>query len=132
MEERGYKIGTDVEPIFVSCDPKRDTQESVKEFVNNYHPKLKGLYGTMNQTEKIAKCFKAYFQRPPPGKGKGDDYYVDHSSITYVMDRQSEYIGHISTLDDAETMAQRISDMIRETGGPSYSSGGFFAKWFKK
>merc|ERR1712228_68032 len=130
LEERGYKIGQDIEPIFVSCDPKRDTQQAVKEFVDSYHPKIKGLYGTMDQTEKIAKCFKAYFQRPPPGKGKNDDYYVDHSSITYVMDTSSEYIGHTSTLDDAETMAERIAAMIKETGGPSHSKG-FFSKWFK-
>ncbi len=48
---------------------------------------------------------------------KDDDYYVDHSSITYIMSPSGEWLGHISTIDDDVAMADKICEMVKESGG---------------
>lgn len=47
--------------------------------------------------------------------------------MMYVMGRQGEYIGHISTLENADEMANKIANMIKDVG----HSGGFLGTWFK-
>ena len=56
-----------------------------------------------------------------------DDYIIDHVTMMYIMGRQGEYIGHISTLENADEMANKISGMIKDVG----HSGGFLGTFFK-
>ena len=126
LEERGFKIGTDIVPVFVSVDPKRDTPELVKKYIRQFHPEIYGLTGSPEQVASFAKAYKAYFSTPGPGENN-DDYIVDHVTMMYVMDRGGQYIGHISTLENADEMASKIADLIKDTG----HSGGFLGKWFK-
>lgn len=126
LEERGFKIGEDILPVFVSVDPKRDTPELIKKYIRQFHPEIYGLTGSPEQVAKFAKAYKAYFSTPGPGEN-ADDYIIDHVTMMYVMGRQGEYIGHISTLENAAEMANKIAAMIREQG----HSGGFLGTFFK-
>eukprot|EP01084_Bolivina_argentea_P256066 430994_1 len=128
LEERGYSIGIegDILPVFVSVDPKRDTPALIKKYIRQFHPQIYGLTGSPQQVAKFAKAYKAYFSTPGPGENT-DDYIIDHVTMMYVMGRTGEYIGHISTLENAHEMANKIAAMIKEFG----HKGGFFGTWFK-
>ena len=78
LEERGIEAT----PVFVTIDPARDTPEALSDFVGALHPRMVGLTGTPEQTQAIAKAYKAYYAR------QGDDPEVDlmdHSTFTYLM-----------------------------------------------
>eukprot|EP01084_Bolivina_argentea_P042463 78282_1 len=122
LEKRGFEIGKDIIPIFVSVDPKRDTPENIKKYVVEYHPKIRGLVGSSQETKKIAKAYKAYYSARND-VNTNEDYYVDHSSITYIMSPNGEWLGHISTIDDDVAMAEKICVMIKENGGDLPSVG---------
>ena len=47
--------------------------------------------------------------------------------MMYVMGRTAEYIGHISTLENADEMANKIGGMIKDVG----HRGGLLGTWFK-
>ena len=126
LEERGFRIGEDILPVFVSVDPKRDTPELIKKYIRQFHPAIYGLTGSPEQVAKFAKSYKAYFSTPGPGENL-DDYIIDHVTMMYIMGRQGEYIGHISTLENADEMANKIAGMIKDVG----HSGGFLGTWFK-
>lgn len=51
------KIGYQVQPVFISVDPKRDTPKAVKAYVKEFHPRLIGLTGS---EEAVKACSKAY------------------------------------------------------------------------
>jgi len=126
LEDRGFVIGQDVVPVFVSVDPKRDTPELIKKYIRQFHPQIYGLTGSPEEVAKFAKAYKAYFSTPGPGEDQ-NDYIIDHVTMMYVMGRTGEYIGHISTLENADEMAAKIAGMIKDAG----HSGGFLGNWFK-
>ena len=43
LEQRG--LGDKLVPIFVSCDPKRDSIKAIREYLKEFHPKFIGLTG---------------------------------------------------------------------------------------
>jgi len=126
LEDRGFKIGADIVPVFVSVDPKRDTPELIKKYIRQFHPEIYGLTGSPEQVAAFAKAYKAYFSTPGPGENQ-DDYIIDHVTMMYIMGRQGEYMGHISTLENADEMAAKIAGMIKDVG----HSGGLFGSWIK-
>lgn len=43
------KAGKAVQPVFISIDPERDSTQQVKRYVKEFHPKLIGLTGSVDQ-----------------------------------------------------------------------------------
>lgn len=78
------KRGTVLLPIFITCDPARDTPEVVKSYLAEFHPDLIGLTGTWEQIKATCKQYRVYFSTPPHVK-PGQDYLVDHSIYFYLM-----------------------------------------------
>ncbi len=78
LTERGY----DVQSVFISVDPERDTPERVAEFTDYIHPDMLGLTGSEEQVRAASQAYKTYYR-----KQDGDDefYLVDHSTFTYLV-----------------------------------------------
>jgi hypothetical protein len=78
------KAGDVMRPIFISCDPARDTPAVVRAYLKEFHPDILGLTGTWEETKAICKAYRVYFSTPPDVK-PGQDYLVDHSIYFYLM-----------------------------------------------
>lgn len=75
-----------VQPLFVSVDPQRDTPARLKEYAAFFHPKLIGLTGSPQTLAAAAKAYGAsYSFQPADARG---NYVVDHSAFTYLVDTQ--------------------------------------------
>lgn len=66
-----------IQPIFISCDPARDTLAQVTSYIRDFHPRMLGLTGTYDQVKKACRSYRVYFSTPPDAKAE-DDYLVDH------------------------------------------------------
>jgi protein SCO1/2 len=98
-----------VVPIFISCDPKRDSIESIKEYVKEFHPKFIGLTGTYRQIKTIAKAYRLYFSAPPKALDDDDsDYLVDHSIFFYLMGPNGEFIEHYGRNNTAQEVSEKL------------------------
>lgn len=84
VEELG-EDGKQVQVLFVTVDPERDTPALLAQYVPAFHPSFLGLYGTPEQTALVAKEFKVYYQKVP-GSSPGS-YSIDHTAGSYVFDR---------------------------------------------
>lgn len=71
-------------PIFISCDPARDTPAVVKTYLKEFHNEFVGLTGTYDNVKDTCKAYRVYFSTPPHLK-PGQDYLVDHSIYFYLM-----------------------------------------------
>lgn len=71
-------------PVFITCDPARDTPAVLKSYLAEFHSRLIGLTGTWEQVKAVCKSYRVYFSTPP-GVKAGDDYLVDHSIYFYLM-----------------------------------------------
>ncbi len=50
----------DVQALFISVDPERDTTDVLAKYVANFHPRIIGLTGTPEQNGIVANAYKAY------------------------------------------------------------------------
>lgn len=74
-----------VQVLFATLDPERDTKELLAQYVPGFDPRFVGLYGTPEQTAATAKEFKVFYQKVP-GKTP-DSYTIDHTAGSYVFDK---------------------------------------------
>ena len=74
--------------VFVSVDPDRDTPELMKQYVKQFHPDFIGLTDTQGGNE-IALAKQQWRIISAKADIKSDKLYnVDHSSGTYLLDKQ--------------------------------------------
>ncbi len=79
------EMGLDVQTVFISVDPGRDTPEALRDFTDYVDEGMLGLTGSEEQIEAAAKAYKAYYKVHEPEE-EGDQFYlVDHSTFTYLM-----------------------------------------------
>lgn len=74
----------DMQVLFVTVDPERDTEALLRQYVPAFHPDFLGLRGDAEATARAAKEFKVFFQKQPVKDG---GYSVDHSAGTFILDR---------------------------------------------
>ncbi|WP_091742240.1 SCO family protein [Phenylobacterium immobile] len=92
----------DVQTVFVSVDPERDTPKALGEYLaNDAFPKQAlGLTGTPEQIAAAAKAYKVYYAKRPL---EGGGYTMDHTAITYLMNPSGGFvcpIAHAATPDE--------------------------------
>ena len=94
-------------PVFITCDPARDTPAVLKEYLKEFHPDLIGLTGTWEQIKSVCKAYRVYFSTPE-GVKKGEDYLVDHSIYFYLMDPEGDFVEAIGRQHSPEQAAGLI------------------------
>jgi protein SCO1/2 len=77
-----------VQVLFITLDPERDTPELLKAYVPQFDKRFLGLYGTLEQTAQTAKEFKVFYTKVP-GSAPGE-YSIDHTAGSYVFDRDGK------------------------------------------
>jgi protein SCO1/2 len=107
LKKEGYKL----QPIFITCDPARDSPEVIKEYLTDFHPDIVGLTGTYDEVKNTCKQYRVYFSTPPNVK-PGQDYLVDHSIFFYLMDSDGEFVDALGRNYDNETGPLRIKEQI--------------------
>jgi cytochrome oxidase Cu insertion factor (SCO1/SenC/PrrC family) len=100
--------GDEVQPLFISIDPERDTTGVLADYVSLFHRRLIGLTGTPEQIRKVADAYKAYYARYTPPDGGA--YLMDHTGFIYLMGRSAEYLGVLPP----GTPADRLDEVIRQ------------------
>jgi len=78
----------EVQVLFVTVDPERDTPEVLSQFVPSFDSRFIGLTGTAEEIDRVAKAFKIFYakQQEPGQVG----YSFDHSAGVYVYDKQGK------------------------------------------
>lgn len=76
--------GDQVQVLFVTLDPGRDTPEILKSYVTAFDPRFVGLTGTTQQIYAVTRNFDVMHVKLPIGA----DYTIDHSIATHVIDAQ--------------------------------------------
>lgn len=78
----------EVQMLFVTLDPARDTQQVLARFVPSFDARFLGLYGDETQIGATAKTYKIFVNKVPTKKG--NDYTIDHSAGMYVFDKMGK------------------------------------------
>lgn len=98
--------GEQIQPVFVTLDPERDTAEHLSEYVPLFHPRLLGLTGSVEAVWQVAEAYKVFYEKVETDKGQ---YTIDHTAYIYLMDRSGAYLGFFPP----NTSAERMLTIIR-------------------
>lgn len=105
LTERGF----DVQPVFISIDPERDTPEVVAEYTDYLHPEMLGLTGTPEQVKVASQAYKTYYSQQP---SEDEFYFVDHSTFTYLVMPETGFAEYFRREIEAEKMADAVACFI--------------------
>jgi protein SCO1/2 len=100
-------------PVFITCDPARDTPEVLREYLKEFHPDIIGLTGTYEQVKNVCHQYRVYFSTPRDVK-PGEDYLVDHSIYFYLMDPDNDFVECIGRQDTPESATRVIMEHIND------------------
>jgi len=134
LESRGYPF----RGIFVSVDPDRDTPEALERWMSAFHPDIRAVTGSSDEIAAAAEAWNVHvrihrgaggdphaghgagesptpdevFSLPSPPDTGGENYLVEHSSRTFVVDREGRVVRTFPAFLDAEEIVTLLEPIL--------------------
>lgn len=109
LEQLGDSAGQ-IQPLFVSTDPKRDTPERMKEYLADYDDSFVGLTGTEEQVEQAKSAYKVYAAKAEGGDE--ENYLMNHSSYIYLMSEDDALLEIFGSSDTVDTIVPKVQQHL--------------------
>ena len=90
FEQTDPRRAARVQPVFITTDPARDTPAVLRDYLDDFHPRILGLTGTPAEIGNVARAHGIYFSAREPAEGGG--YLVDHNRIAVLYGPEGEPI----------------------------------------
>lgn len=108
----------DFQAVFISVDPERDTPKVMANYLSNtsFPHRTLGLTGTPQQVAEATRAYHVFYQK----SGEGPGYQVNHSTITYLMSPNGDFVCVIPYGETPQMMAGQIQAAMKR--GPRAES----------
>jgi len=105
-KQRMGAAADDLQIVFVSVDPARDTPQALKDYLasDGFPEGVIGLTGTDEQIAEVAKVYRAFYQKV----GEGKTYTMNHGLTVYLMGPDGKYRSALAH----DLGPQRSADLI--------------------
>ncbi len=105
-----------VQVIFVTVDPQRDTPDLLKVYVPAFNPGFLGMYTDEATLALLAKEYKLVYQKT--SIKAADDYLIDHSAGSYVYDANGRVRLLIPYGSSPAVIAQDLKTLLGASPSP--------------
>lgn len=105
---RAVKPHQSIKPLFVSCDPRRDSLHAIREYLSVFHPDFIGLVGTPKQVNDACKSYRIYYSVPSDSVIETDDYLIDHSIAIFLFDPKGQFVDFFGNRYDEKEIAEKV------------------------
>jgi|GEM_PF-799422 len=113
MDKLTEEEQANVQAIFVSVDPKRDNPQQLVDYVTSFDERFIGLTGTPEQVKHAADAYLVYYVLHAPKPGD-EDYTVDHSGYTYIMDKSGTYTKHFNIHTSVDDVLAGVRQALKK------------------
>ena len=96
----------DVQVIFISIDPERDTYEKLKDYVLYFHPAFIGLTGSEAEIAAVAKKYQTIYIKQKVESEAG--YLMAHTDVVILVDQNGKYRGRYKSKYDLDKLITDI------------------------
>lgn len=114
--KQGLKQLTDaelaqVQGIFISVDPERDTPEHVQQYAQYFHPNIVGVTGKPEVLAEIAQRYNVTYRKVAM-EGSSMGYTVDHSALLYLIGKDGRVRKQVQHVVPADELAGDIRQLL--------------------
>ena len=125
--EKNPAVFPEVQGIFVSVDPKRDTPESLKEYVSYFNDRFIGVTGSTAELDDFSRQMSALYTIHPKEAGQSDNaYLVTHNSTVFLVDPQGRLHGRFPPPQTPKEIAEVFMKIRTFYNERSNKRWGFF------
>lgn len=98
-----------IQVIFVSVDPQRDTPEVIEGYLKYFNEAFVGITGTQQDIDSLTRQFGAgYIKEPDTTPGQ---YLVSHTSSIFLVDPQGRLLASFSPPHDPNTIVDQFQQI---------------------
>ena len=105
-----------VRVVFISLD-ERDNPAALKNYVPFFNDQFIGLTGSPKDISAVACAYGASFRKAPSVSGDKDDYLIDHSTYTTLIDPEGKS-RLLYRFEQMPNTARIANDILRVLGMP--------------
>lgn len=109
LEELGDRR-SDVQVVFISVDPERDSPARASRYAEAVDPSFVGLSGTPDEIAEVAARYGIYYAKAEGSDATG--YLVDHSATITVLNENGRVELLWSPTVTADQMAEDLDTML--------------------
>jgi len=96
--------------IFITLDPKRDSQEHLKDYISNFNENVIGITGNIINIKKLADNWGVFYETINSSK---DDYTLNHTATVFMLDKKGNYKGTIAWGENENSIVQKITNLSK-------------------
>lgn len=104
-----------VQGIFISVDPERDTPEKLAEYAAFFSPRIIGVTGSQDQIDQVVRQYGAFYRKVEM-KDSAMGYAVDHSSRLYLIDREGRLVQTLLHNSSPQELTQGLQTLLATQG----------------
>lgn len=101
-----------LQPVFITVDPLRDTPKAMKQYCEEFSPKIIGLTGSKEKIDEACKNFRVYYSKGP--EDEDGDYIVDHTIIAYLLNPKGEFVEYFGKNKTYDTLVYEIKEYMKK------------------
>ncbi|MAC76667.1 SCO family protein [Phaeobacter sp. Ax4a-4a] len=101
----------DLNTVFITVDPDRDTVETMAEYVSYFHPQIQGWTGPPNQIAAIADGFHATYEKV---EGENGEYTMNHTAGVFLFDATGRFVTTIDYHEPREFAVPKIRRAMQD------------------
>ena len=101
--------GMDLNVFFITVDPVRDTPQIMKEYVERFSARIKGITGEPGEITKLLKAWHVYAKRVPLADG---EYTMDHTASIYLLRTNGSLHGMIGYQDTTDIALKKLRGLL--------------------
>jgi cytochrome oxidase Cu insertion factor (SCO1/SenC/PrrC family) len=102
----------DVQSVFVTIDPERDTPAVLRTYLESFGPRWIGLTGTPEQVRVITRAWHVFYEKRD-NKAAPKDYLMDHSSFIFLMGPDGKFLKHFNYTTDAKAFGEALLNALK-------------------
>ena len=100
----------EINSIFITVDPERDTPEILSDYVSAFHQDIIGLTGTKGEIEKVTEDWGVYYQKEIiDGE---EDYTMNHLDIIFLANANGEFIDYFPPKIQSVLIVEKIKNIL--------------------
>ncbi len=109
-------LAANVQPVFVTIDPERDTPAKLAAYTAVFDPRFIPLHGSLAEITTAADAFGVIFRKQTPVSQQPGFYLIDHTMTTFVVGRDGSIVHRLASHElDPEAAAALIRPLAAAT-----------------